>query len=247
MGGEKLDRAEFTRSGLAGDRAYALADTAGDAAHDPVATAKGTSKWPGILDFRARFLAEPRAGAPLPAVSITLPDGRSVVTENEGAAQLLSSVFGRTVAMRTPTDGAVPRGPFVDCAHVHLVTTSSLRALQEALPQSRIDVRRFRPNIVLDTGLEPQGFLENAWVGATLAIGDQVLLRIQIPCGRCLMTTLPQADLPRDSAILRTLAQQNRLDLGDLGKLPCLGVYAEVLRPGVVRSSDSLRIMPKVD
>ena len=56
------------------------------------------------------------------------------------------------------------------------------------------------------------------------------------------MTTLPRADLPHDPRILRTLAEQNRLDLGDFGHLPCAGVYADVVQPGSIRRGDRVQL-----
>jgi len=51
-----------------------------------------------------------------------------------------------------------------------------------------------------------RAFVENAWVGQTLAIGDKVRLSVTGPCGRCVMTALAQGDLPKDPEILRTAA-----------------------------------------
>ncbi len=56
------------------------------------------------------------------------------------------------------------------------------------------------------------------------------------------MTTLPQADLPHDPRILRTIAVQNRLDLGDFGHLPCAGVYADIVQPGSIRRGDRVQL-----
>jgi uncharacterized protein len=77
--------------------------------------------------------------------------------------------------------------------------------------------------------------VENAWIGRMLAIGDAVRLSITGPCARCVMTTLPQGDLPKDSGILRTVAQHNRANVG---------VYAAVSRGGKLRRGDSVRLEP---
>ena len=77
-----------------------------------------------------------------------------------------------------------------------------------------------------------QGFPEQAWIGQTLAIGDEVRLRITGPCGRCVMTALAQGDLPQDPGILRTAVQQNQGHVG---------VYAAVVRGGTMRRSDRVR------
>jgi uncharacterized protein YcbX len=76
-----------------------------------------------------------------------------------------------------------------------------------------------------------------------VAIGDEVVLRATIPTPRCVVTTLPQGELPHDPGILRTVAQQNLLDLGEFGRSACLGVYADVVQPGVVRCGDPVRVL----
>src|SRR6266699_522755 len=132
----------------------------------------------------------------------------------------------------TVTDFALPVGTFFDCAVVHLLTTATLDRLGELYPRGRFEVRRFRPNIVVQPASGGTGFIENSWVGHTLAIGDEVRLSVTGLCGRCVMTTLPQGDLPRDPDILRTAAQHNHVQVG---------VYAAVVRVGTIRRGDSVR------
>src|SRR5262249_35924056 len=103
----------------------------------------------------------------------------------------------------TVTDFSLPEGTFFDCATVHLLTTSTLDRLRALYPQGSFDVRRFRPNMVVETATGSRDFTENAWVNHVLAIGDAVRLSIDGPCPRCVMTTLPQGDLPQDVGILR--------------------------------------------
>jgi len=134
----------------------------------------------------------------------------------------------------TVTDFALPTGTFFDCATVHLLTTATLNRLRECDPQGQFEVRRFRPNIVVEPVGGAQGFAENAWVGHTLAIGDEVGLSITGPCGRCVMTTLAQGELPKDSGILRTAVQHNQGNVG---------VYAAVVRGGTIRCGDRVRLI----
>lgn len=258
MAGEELSAADVTAVGMLGDRAYALVDS-----DNKVGTAK---KRPRLLGFQARFVEPPRGGAAIPAVRITLPDGRSVTNDRLGLGDAVSDALEHTMTLQasapkdlilefaagtlsgkyaelteSPIAGGAPSGTFFDYGVVHLLTTSTLAQLQKAAPASRFDVRRFRPNIVVETS-EP-GFVENGWVGKKLALGEDVLLEVTIPCPRCVMPTLPQADLPHDPNILRTAVRENRLDLGDFGELPCVGVYANVLRPGRIQRGDTLRIV----
>lgn len=129
----------------------------------------------------------------------------------------------------TVTEFALPEGTFFDCAVVHMLTTATLERLRELYPAGRFEVRRFRPNIVVETDAGVNDFTENAWIGRTLAIGDAVRLSITRPCARCVMTTLPQADLPRDHGILRAAARHN---------LAHVGIYAAVLQGGMIRRGD---------
>ncbi len=133
----------------------------------------------------------------------------------------------------TVTDFTLPEETFFDCAMVHLLTTATLDRLRELYPQGRFEVRRFRPNIVVAPASGEKNFVEDDWIGHTLAIGDEVRLNITGPCSRCVMTTLPQGDLPKDPGILRTAAQHNRVNVG---------VYAAVQRGGTIRRGDLVRL-----
>ena len=133
----------------------------------------------------------------------------------------------------TVTDFTLPTGTFFDAARVHLLTTSTLNQLRESYPEGDFAVQRFRPNIVVDVAGEPKGFSENSWIGHTLAIGNDVRLNITGPCGRCVMTTLPQGNLPKDPGILRTALQHNDGNVG---------VYAEVVQGGTICPGDRIRL-----
>jgi uncharacterized protein len=131
-------------------------------------------------------------------------------------------------------DWELPAGTFFDCAPVHLVTTATLDRLRSLYPTGRFEPRRFRPNIIVATGPDVSGFAENDWVGRVVAIGDNVRLRVFMATGRCVMTTLAQFDLPKDSGILRTAAQHNDA---------AVGVYAEVVSGGLVRRGDLVTVL----
>jgi uncharacterized protein YcbX len=252
MMGEELNATEVTERGLLGDRAYALVDSS----DGKVATAKNPRKWPRLFDFRATFIEPPRAAAKVPPVRIVLPDGSTVSSDQGDLNKILSDSLIREVTLSaakrgavnaeeywpdmegldhrdTVTDFTLPEETFFDCAVVHLLTTATLDRLRELYPQGRFEVRRFRPNIVVELGSGDKSFAENAWIRRTLVIGDEVRLNITGPCGRCVMTTLPQGDLPRDPGILRTAAQHNQVNVG---------VYAAVLRGGTIRRGDPVRI-----
>jgi uncharacterized protein YcbX len=248
MQGEELNAAEATERGLLGDRAYALVD-AGDGM---VASAKNPSKWPNLFDFRAAFAEPPRKGGPLPPVRITFPNGTLIRSDQQDADPALTTVVGRPAALRgaaperpvleeywpdmeelphrdTVTDERMPGGLFFDAAPVHLLTTATIDRLRELYPQGRFEVRRFRPNVVVAPAAGGPGFVENQWIGRTLVLGGEVRVEVTGPCPRCVMTTLAQADLPKDPGILRTAARHNQAHVG---------VYARVVHRGLVRRGD---------
>lgn len=131
---------------------------------------------------------------------------------------------------------AAPAGTFFDVAALHLATRATLRHLEESHPSGRFDVARFRPNVVLDGGTAP--FAENDWTGTTVQLGAEVNATVIIPTMRCIMITLPQGDLPRDNAILRTVSTLNRIEIQGLGRWSCVGAYAGVAAGGRVAVGD---------
>jgi uncharacterized protein YcbX len=101
------------------------------------------------------------------------------------------------------------------------------------LPNSQIDPRRFRPNIVIEAPDGP-ALVEESWIGCTLGFGDRLRLRISHRAERCVMVTNEQENLANDPGVLRELAQF---------KDACFGVYAEVLDRGEARLGDEGTIL----
>jgi uncharacterized protein len=134
---------------------------------------------------------------------------------------------------------AVPEGSFFDLYPFSVVTTSSLERFGELEPESRFDARRFRMNVIVDA--QAGGFVENDWIGHTLAIGDDVRLGVAMPDPRCVMPSLAQGDLPRDPRILKTLGKYNRIDI-EGALYPCAGVYAVAKATGTIHRGDPVSL-----
>jgi hypothetical protein len=92
------------------------------------------------------------------------------------------------------------------------------------------DIRRLRPNILIG-GVD--GMDEVTWEGAALQVGDAVI-RLDSLRGRCPMTTVDPDTLERDPEVLRDIGRRfgGRLALN-----------AEVLRPGLIRTGDEVRLV----
>ena len=253
MLGEELNASYVTERGLVGDRAYALVDEE----TGKVASAKNPRKWEKLFDFRSVFIDPPQVAENIPHIRITLPDGTQVFSsQDKDIDYTLSKALGRDVRLMKAnldkpsyeeywpdieglaqrekvTDEAMPPRTFFDIAVIHLLTTSTINRLRGLYPEGRFEVRRFRPNIVVESASGEKDFIENSWIGKKITIGEDIVLRVMGPCTRCVMITLPQGDLPRDSGILRTVAKYNRVNVG---------VYASVLRSGTIHRGDLVRL-----
>jgi uncharacterized protein len=261
MMGEELNSSYVTERGLIGDRTYAVIDKQ----TGKVASAKNPRKWGKLFDFRSMFVDSPNDDVNniLP-VRITFPDGSNIFSDRkeDDMDSSLSEVFDREVKLMKAsdfeepsyeeywpdidglarrdqvTDEAMPSKTFFDIAVIHILTTSTINRLRELYPEGRFEVRRFRPNIVVESVSKEKknDFIENSWVGKKMTIGEDIVLNITAPCTRCVMITLPQGDLPQDLGILSTVARYNQVHVG---------VYASVERGGIIHRGDIVQIEEK--
>jgi len=252
MLGEELNSSLVTERGLIGDRTYAIVDKK----TGKVASAKNPTKWGKLFDFRSVFIDPPQVVEKIPPVRITFPDGTHIFSNQNDIDNNLSNVLRQDVrlmkaSLEKPiyeeywpdidglaqrekvTEEAMPSQTFFDIAVLHILTTSTINRLRELYPEGRFEVRRFRPNIVIESTTGEKDFSENLWIGKKVMIGNDIVLRVTGPCTRCVMTTLPQGDLPRDLGILRTVARYNSVNAG---------VYASVHRGGTIRRGDLVRL-----
>lgn len=117
------------------------------------------------------------------------------------------------------------RGIF-DTFPLSLITTQSIARLGEMIGDS-LDVRRFRPNILVQAS-DDIPFAEDSWVGCVLRIGG-LRMRVDKRDGRCAVITIDPVTAERNSAILRTVAQDRQ---------GCLGIYGSTVEPGRVTLND---------
>jgi len=252
MMGEELNSSYLTERGLIGDRTYALIDNQ----TGKVVSAKNPAKWGKLFDFRAAFIDTLHTADNIPNVRITLPDGSEIFSDQEEIDHSLSAVLGREVSLMKATldkpgyeeywpdvegiahrelvtDEIMPSKTFFDIAVIHILTSSTINRFRELYPEGRFEVRRFRPNIVVESDSEEKDFIESSWVDKEITIGEGVVIRVVAPCTRCVMITLAQGDLPKDLGILHTVAKYNQVHAG---------VYASVLSGGAIRRWDIVEV-----
>jgi MOSC domain-containing protein len=234
MRGEQIPVASVTPYGLAGDRGWALRETQ----YGGIVSAR---TWPAMLQLRASLTDA------LAPVRIEMPDGTMLHDDDPAASRTLSDFLRREVRLErvrrepiTPAEReAIMRGEamppardFFDEEVIHLIATGTLahlRALSGGT--SDFDARRFRANIIVDTGADADGFVEDGWLEGVMEIGAEVRITGMRPALRCAITTHPQDELPHDTAILRTAWRFHQA---------YAGVFAAVGAEGTIRVGDPI-------
>ena len=127
---------------------------------------------------------------------------------------------------------STPPGTFFDAYPLLILTTNSLNRLQQLTKGTVIDERRFRPNLLIDADELEVSFIEEQWRDQFLEIGDTII-KLTLPCPRCVMTTIAFQDLKKAPQIMRTLVQENHHKLG---------IYGEVIKPGKIQIGDQAHL-----
>lgn len=239
--GEALEAAEVESTGLAFDRAFGIID-------DETGKIVTARREPKLL-FASASIAEDGG------LSLELPDGdqsRRVEVDGIGDRDVdaaLSSWIGRPVHLASalehervtaesytdPIDESsplrewqLPQGRFVDSAPLLLITTQTLQSGANAHPKGRWDIRRFRPNLVIDA--RGTAWLEDGWTSMQIGIGEAEI-RVRKPCGRCTMITRAQPGIEADLEIFQSLAHEHGATFG---------VLCDIMRRGTIRVGDEL-------
>lgn len=253
--GESPRELELGRNGVIGDRAWAIREASGRiatakkyanlldfrAAYE--STPKPDSPAPVRITFpdgRSLHAADSDASQVLSAAL-----GRPIVLEQYRAGERSrgeidpQTIFGDVgvervmpefTAATMPDSFGLFKGTFFDSATIHFLTTGSMAHLRSLIGEdAKIDSRRFRPNIVIDTGDQDDRFVEDEWLGGELQVGAEATIVSMEKALRCVMTTHRQSDLPRDLRVLRATAQHHNARLG---------IFAAIGTPGMVRVGD---------
>lgn len=221
MAGEQLDQLQLGAGGVAGDRIWGLLDAATGRIASP-----GREK---------HFIGVPRAHAKAveEGVALSLDGERWAGPQDTELLEGLSQAFGFMPLLK-PFDAVGSGGfrPRYEHAPIHLVTRAAIRSLERELPGSVIDVRRFRPNILVDWPDGGEAIPEHGWIGREIRIGD-VVLKGREPCGRCGFITIAQEGLPQDVEILRTVVKRHERNFG---------IYCDVVTPGEIAAGATVTV-----
>jgi uncharacterized protein YcbX len=256
MLGEKLDEVFVTERGVVGDRAYALREVVTrqiasakkfpklfefrSSYDSPPAPGRAAAVTIELPDGRKIHAEDDDASQLISdALGRKMTIERSSSARGERAGIDAETVFGDVpiekvipglTAATMPNHFALEKESFFDSAVMHVIASGTLRHMAKlAAPGSIFDPRRFRPTIFVDSGERDDAFLEDEWIGGTLAVGDGLKIVALQPALRCVMTTHPQEDLQRDYTILRTAAAHHRANVG---------VFASIGAAGQVKVGD---------
>ncbi len=214
MGGERLAVAPLTLQGIALDRMYAFVQ-AGSKSPFPWLTGRDV---PAMLFYGTTVTP----GWP-PTVTVRTPAGAEFAADD-------SALLAELQALAKGPLHCLPnyRGSF-DVAPVSLIASSTVEAIAAA-SSTAADPLRFRMNFLIDTG-GAAPFVENAWVGRVLRLGETARIAVTEPDKRCVMVTLEHPSGAASPAVLSAVADANAA---------AAGVYATVLTPGEVREGDEV-------
>lgn len=211
MGAEALSDVEVSWHGLAGDRRWAFVRDGQVRNGFPWLTIR---QRPELVRYQP-FFSDPELLDRSPTM-VRTPSGQVFdVVDPDLAGELGDGV--RVIKLNRGTFDALP---------LSLVTTQTV-ATVGAMVAIDLDVLRFRPNLVVDTG-DGVPFQEDDHVGAVLCVGG-MRMRVDRRDNRCAVVNVDPRTGARDPRILRAIA-------GERGT--CLGVYGSVVQPGPVAVGD---------
>ena len=201
--------------------------------------------------------ASSSGGGSAAAGTAARPAAAPLLTSDPQAGAQLSAWLGRQVSLLDrPQEGAsldqywppvqerefqdvvnelvLPAGTFFDSCPIHAISTATLDRLRQLEPDLDFAVERFRPNLLMAPLEGEEGFVEEAWLGHRLRIGQRAVLQVDTACPRCVITTLAQCGLPEYIEILRATARHNKV---------IAGIRLSVLTPGPVAVGDPITLL----
>ncbi len=227
MAGEDIAAARVTFAGIVGDRVYAFVDEL-DQSSFPWMTARQAHDW---LLLRPRFLDPPRIEEEIPtaeryAAEVVTPEGEKFAVGDANFTKFLELRYSRSLRQR------FSERSMTDAAPVSVFGLATVRGLSEETSLA-LDARRFRANFYVRWECD-EPFYENQLVGRALQIGETVTIHVVKKDGRCVIVTLDSETAERAPIVLEKVAREHG---------GCAGVYAAVLREGVVRADDPVYLI----
>ena len=215
MGGERLEVANLGWHGLDGDRRLAFRRME-DRSGFPWLSA---SKLPDLVRFAPRR-SEDGAEGELPT-HIRTPDGEEMPVFGEALAAEVGRRYGAPVQMMQLKHG------IFDEASVSVIASDTVREIGRLAGRS-LDVRRFRPNVLVRL-LRPAPFQEDEWVGGVLSFGegdDAPAIAVTMRDLRCSMVNLDPDTASPAPEVMKAVVRANQNNAGIYGAVTRTGRLA---------------------
>ena len=222
MAGTTTESAFLGWHGLGGDRRFAFRRM-GDHSGFPWLTA---SRLPELLLYRP-FGLDTKTGEPLPT-HVRTPAGATAELSSGALESEIAERCGERVELMHLKHG------IFDDAPVSVITLATIAGIGRD-SGAELDRRRFRANILLETG-DGAPFIEDTWVGGTLLFGDgepRAAVRVTARDVRCVMVNLDPDTAARDARVMKTVVRLN----GNTA-----GVYGTVVETGPIRIGDAVTL-----
>jgi uncharacterized protein YcbX len=215
MAGESLEVANLGWHGLDGDRRLAFRRI-DDRSGMPWLTA---SRLPDLLRF-IPHRHEGNARGELPT-HIRTPDGEEIPVFGEDLAAEVARRYGSPVQMMY-----LNRGIF-DEASISVIASDTVREIGR-LAGRDLDVRRFRPNVVVRL-LRSVPFQEDEWLGSVLSFGeedDAPAIVVTMRDVRCSMVNLDPDTASSAPEVMKAIVRANQNNAGIYGAVTRIGQLA---------------------
>jgi len=215
MAGERLEEANLGWYGFEGDRRLAFRRI-DDRSGMPWLTA---SKLPDLLLF-APHRCEDSAQGDLPT-HIRTPDGEEMPVFGQDLAAEVGRRYGAPVQMMQLRHG------IFDEANISVIASETVREIGRRAGRS-LDVRRFRPNVVVRL-LRPVPFQEDEWLGGVLSFGEgdeAPAIAVTMRDERCSMVNLDPDSASSAPEVMKAVVRANQNNAGIYGAVTRIGRLA---------------------
>jgi uncharacterized protein YcbX len=215
MAGERLDSARIGWHGIEGDRRLAFRRL-DDRGAFPWLTA---SRLPELILYQP-IGRQDATGERLPT-HVRTPDGKQYALADEALRKEIATRHRADVELMQLRHG------IFDEAAVSAIALGTMQTIAREVGRDT-DVRRFRPNLVIDTN-DAEPFEEDRWVGKTLEFGSEgtgPAISVQMRDKRCVMMNLDPETAEANPEVMKAVIRMNE---------NCAGVYGTVVRTGELR------------
>src|ERR1700746_2506798 len=215
MGGERLEVADLGWHGIAGDRRLAFRQIE-DRSGFPWLSA---SKLPDLVRYAPLRRDDDPDDLP---THIRTPDGKEMPVFGEGLATEVGRRYGGPVQMMQLKHG------IFDEASISVIASETVNEIGQLAGRS-LDVRRFRPNVVVRL-LRPGAFQEDEWVGGVLSFGksddDAPAITVTMRDERCSMVNLDPDSASPAPEVMKAVVRANQNNAGIYGVVTRTGRLA---------------------